>query len=445
MAVYSGHSPGDHEVVGRINSEHLSDQFQRDLGHAADNDLLHDGEVKLDDIHSASGSGIAALSGAQQTAVRTRPDTDMLATMDDSDESWLVASPYTSPRSAATAEVNDAPPASKQADRPASRMERAPSRALTQAYAQPSKIPRLMPGSTVQRQPSAGPSSRGGLASASPVTRSRSGMADDSRTAAPSKAKVVKPAVASPPRSVSDTAEDGQPVWRNVSKAPAPKYTQQTDAALGGPFERTGSTQLPKAGSTQLTRANSAKPRTRTKPARSQGSRPNSAKDQTPNGTAAAVTTANPQEPQLIQEQQLFLPFQSRIPAAPAQSASAEPDTSGISASDGRTGLAQPETLQAAEADQAAAQQAENSQPQAQAQPNEQLSNTTEAAGTAEIASKPPEEAHQAQNGHAHPNAPVSTEHIEVSMPEGAEAGVPHKPSLQDEKINKKCCCCVIM
>ena len=56
MAVYSGHSPGDHEVVGRINSEHLSDQFQRDLGHAADNDLLHDGEVKLDDIHSASGA-----------------------------------------------------------------------------------------------------------------------------------------------------------------------------------------------------------------------------------------------------------------------------------------------------------------------------------------------------------------------------------------------------
>ena len=51
----------------------------------------------------------------------------------------------------------------------------------------------------------------------------------------------------------------------------------------------------------------------------------------------------------------------------------------------------------------------------------------------------------QAQNGHAHSNAPVSTEHIEVSMPDGAEVGVPHKPSLQDEKVNKTCCCCVIM
>ena len=130
---------------------------------------------------------------------------------------------------------------------------------------------------------------------------------------------------------------DGQPVWRNVSKAPAPKYTQQTDAALGGPFERTGSTQLPRAGSTQLPRANSAKTKSRTKPASRQGSRPKSAKDQAPNSTAA-VTAANTQEPQLIQEQQLFLPFQSRIPAAPSQPASAEPDTSRITASDDRAG-----------------------------------------------------------------------------------------------------------
>lgn len=45
----------DPNLVGRIDSEHLSEQFQRDLSSSPGEDLLQD-ELKLDDISNASGS-----------------------------------------------------------------------------------------------------------------------------------------------------------------------------------------------------------------------------------------------------------------------------------------------------------------------------------------------------------------------------------------------------
>ncbi len=55
MSAFRKRSTDDHELVGRINSEHLSDQFQRELSNTVEDDLLHDDELKLDDIHNASG------------------------------------------------------------------------------------------------------------------------------------------------------------------------------------------------------------------------------------------------------------------------------------------------------------------------------------------------------------------------------------------------------
>lgn len=45
----------DPSLVGRIDSEHLSEQFQRELSNSPGEDLLQD-ELKLEDISNASGS-----------------------------------------------------------------------------------------------------------------------------------------------------------------------------------------------------------------------------------------------------------------------------------------------------------------------------------------------------------------------------------------------------
>lgn len=45
----------DPNLVGRIDSEHLSEQFQRELSNSPGEDLLQD-ELKLEDISNASGS-----------------------------------------------------------------------------------------------------------------------------------------------------------------------------------------------------------------------------------------------------------------------------------------------------------------------------------------------------------------------------------------------------
>lgn len=55
MSAFRKRTTDDHELVARINSEHLSDQFQRELSNTPEDDLLQDRELKLDDIHSASG------------------------------------------------------------------------------------------------------------------------------------------------------------------------------------------------------------------------------------------------------------------------------------------------------------------------------------------------------------------------------------------------------
>lgn len=65
MSAYRTRGIDDQELVGRINSEHLSDQFQRELSHTPDKDLLHDNELKLDDIHSASGPSCGAVTVAK--------------------------------------------------------------------------------------------------------------------------------------------------------------------------------------------------------------------------------------------------------------------------------------------------------------------------------------------------------------------------------------------
>lgn len=141
---------------------------------------------------------------------------------------------------------------------------------------------------------------------------------------------------------------DGQPVWRAVSKPPAPKYTQQTDIALGGPFQRSGSSVLP--------RANSTKQRSVSRPS----SRPVSAKP-----SQLQQVQLLPAEPQQAQQQQAELQqagpqqaepksqpsisqFQSKIPVAPAQLSDAvlpaEPaQPNGSYANDGRfaSGFAQ--------------------------------------------------------------------------------------------------------
>lgn len=147
---------------------------------------------------------------------------------------------------------------------------------------------------------------------------------------------------------------DGQPVWRAVSKPPAPKYTQQTDIALGGPFERSRSSVLPRANSTQ-------QPRSVSRPS----SRPVSAK--TSHLQRAQPAPAEPQQAQQKQvepwqaEQQQAEPqqaepmsqpgiphFQFKVPVAPAQprdvvSPAEHAKSSGSYANDGRfaSGFAQ--------------------------------------------------------------------------------------------------------
>lgn len=44
----------DSDLVGRIDSEHLSEQFQRELSNSPGDDLLQD-DLKLADISNASG------------------------------------------------------------------------------------------------------------------------------------------------------------------------------------------------------------------------------------------------------------------------------------------------------------------------------------------------------------------------------------------------------
>ena len=55
MSAFRNRSAGDNQLVGRINSEHLSDQFQRELSNTPEDELLQDRELRIDDIHSASG------------------------------------------------------------------------------------------------------------------------------------------------------------------------------------------------------------------------------------------------------------------------------------------------------------------------------------------------------------------------------------------------------
>ena len=127
---------------------------------------------------------------------------------------------------------------------------------------------------------------------------------------------------------------DGQPEWRSVSKPPAPKYTKQTDIALGGPFQRSGSSQLFRANSTQQSR-----------PASRPTSRPTSAKAALPQEVEART------EPQqaVLRSQPSIPQFQSKIPVAPPQHGDAGPPpadaakSSGGFANDGRfaSGFAQ--------------------------------------------------------------------------------------------------------
>ena len=132
---------------------------------------------------------------------------------------------------------------------------------------------------------------------------------------------------------------DGLPVWRAVSKLPAPKYTQQTDIALGGPFQRSGSSQLPRANSTKQPRSVSrptsrpvsaktsqraqlpqAEPRTAEQ---HQQAMPQQAEHQQSEHQQAELQQAEPQEAEPQQAEPRSQPsipqFQSRIPVAPAQ------------------------------------------------------------------------------------------------------------------------------
>lgn len=143
---------------------------------------------------------------------------------------------------------------------------------------------------------------------------------------------------------------DGQPVWRAVSKPPAPKYTQQTDIALGGPFQRLGSSQLPRANSAQPPRSVS---RPKTHPPNFTSQIP-PAKTSLPRPTTAKILPPQPAE--LSVSQPSLSQFQSRIPVVPAQPGDAvspaESDkSSGGYANDGRfaSGFAQVRLLSEAQ------------------------------------------------------------------------------------------------
>ncbi|DBA70494.1 TPA: hypothetical protein ACH3X2_011897 [Trebouxia sp. C0005] len=484
MSAFRNRSTGEHELVGRINSEHLSDQFQRELSATPEDELLQDRELRIDDIHSASGSGIAALANTQHVAQKLRPD--MLASLDVSDDNWLVASPYTSPTSALAPGSNgfhSADAANGRALSPETngnaanvsgrQMERSPSKALTDAYAQPSKIPKFNQASTstgsLHRQ-----ASRGSAVPTrtQPVTRAKSGALRNSKLAAPSptKLKGVKPPILSPPQSISDSGEDGQPVWRAVTKPPAPKYTQQTDIALGGPFERSSSQQLPRANSTQ--RANSDKPRFRST------SRP----------TSASRASTKPQAPaaqgdiQLTQESTI-LPsqsrpsahepspdgsgFQSRIPAAPRAASpdvAAEPTSSGrpdakfasaVAQAGDLNQAGQPAILSGATTQQQPAAKEPQAHQHANAQQQQQLhvKGVEQDGIEADAARDQEQQVHTGPTAELHVQEPVSPDQVDIGLkqsggPSDILADAQHAQTPEAESKQKKmakCCCCVIM
>lgn len=480
MSAYRTTGIDDQKLVGRINSEHLSDQFQRELSHTPDKDLLHDNELKLDDIHSASGSGVAALVGVQQPTDNRR--TDMLATADVSDDNWLVAAPYTSPAPDTSATAHGFYSAEPYIGRTASpdqdgtsagtsgsTFERSPSKALTDAYAQPSKIPKLtkpnISAGNLQRQPSRGIASRTATSATLPVTRTRSGAMGPSKAVSPSpiKFKVAKPPVASPPRSISDNGEDGQPAWRAITKAPAPKYTQQTDIALGGPFERSSSTQLLRANSTQLGRANSIqKSRSRSKAA----FRPTSAKSAAQSPPVEHLA----QQIQLTQEPAIPPPeFQSRIPSAPPLTPFV--DAAAPISSNGNGGMlvggpAQVESQPAQPAQPAALTDATIQQLAAEQAQAEQLADEQQLLhlngldqpdreADAEAAGAQKGELHLEQNGDAGVQEPVSPDQVDIGLNSAGGPGNAHADQQQgsqpqqpdDEFVKKKAkyCCCIIM
>ena len=68
MLAYRTRPAINSDLVGRIDSEHLSEQFQRELSNSPGDDLLQD-ELKLDDISNASGPCHAALCYAQSLHV----------------------------------------------------------------------------------------------------------------------------------------------------------------------------------------------------------------------------------------------------------------------------------------------------------------------------------------------------------------------------------------
>ena len=69
MSAFHNRSAGEHELVGRINSEHLSEQFQRELSNTREDELLQDRELRIDDIHSASGMQPALLLFVQAASI----------------------------------------------------------------------------------------------------------------------------------------------------------------------------------------------------------------------------------------------------------------------------------------------------------------------------------------------------------------------------------------
>ncbi|KAL3133086.1 hypothetical protein ABBQ38_006986 [Trebouxia sp. C0009 RCD-2024] len=293
-----------------------------------------------------TGSGVAALAQTAQPQQLTRPD--MLASVDVSDDNWLVASPLSSPTPAPGTRQNrfydpDRQPDSRRGAGPGGpdiKLERSPSTALSNAYAQPSKIPRLTQANSTaapQQQPYKGTSKRPDTTPTRTMARQKSSAGTDLKAVSPSPSKSsvgLKPPYASPSRSNSDGGEDGQPQWRSVSRPPAPKYTQQTDIALGGPFQRSGSSQLFRANSTQHSR-----------PGSRPTSRPTSAKTARPQ----EVEARSQPQPAVLRSQPSKPKFQSKIPVAPPQhgdaaSPAADPaNSSGGYANDGRfaSGFAQ--------------------------------------------------------------------------------------------------------
>lgn len=152
---------------------------------------------------------------------------------------------------------------------------------------------------------------------------------------------------------------DGHPVWRAVSKLPAPKYTQQTDIALGGPFQRSGSSVLPRGTPTKQPPCVS-RPSSRpvsAKASQLQRAQLSPAEPQQAQQQQVEAWEAEPQQAELQQAEpqqgepmlQPSIPqFQSKIPVAPAQPSDAVSPTehaksNGSYANDGRfaSGFAQ--------------------------------------------------------------------------------------------------------